>query len=77
VTFEAVADEASYRFSIATGGTATTTLGTLPTEGLSAERVAQAGHDHFTGAVIGLYATGNGHRASSPADFDWFESAPL
>lgn len=27
----------------------------------------------FTGAVIGLYATGNGRASSTPARFDWFE----
>ena len=31
----------------------------------------------FTGAVIGLYATGAGKRSTVPADFDWFEYAPL
>jgi len=26
----------------------------------------------FTGVYIGLYATGNGAKASQPAYFDWF-----
>jgi hypothetical protein len=26
--------------------------------------------------MIGLYATGNGHPSTVPADFDWFEYAP-
>jgi alpha-N-arabinofuranosidase len=30
----------------------------------------------FTGAYIGMYATGNGRAASMPADFDWFEYQP-
>jgi alpha-N-arabinofuranosidase len=27
----------------------------------------------FTGAVVGLYATGNGKVSRTPAHFDWFE----
>ena len=27
----------------------------------------------FTGVYLGLYATGNGEAATSPADFDWFD----
>ena len=27
----------------------------------------------FTGMMLGLYATGNGHEAGAPADFDWFD----
>ncbi|RAW09897.1 glycoside hydrolase family 43 protein, partial [Paenibacillus taichungensis] len=27
----------------------------------------------FTGAVVGLYATGNGKVSSTPAYFEWFE----
>jgi xylan 1,4-beta-xylosidase len=27
----------------------------------------------FTGVYFGLYATGNGHTVTQPADFDWFE----
>lgn len=29
----------------------------------------------WTGAYIGMYATGNGRRSTVPADFDWFEYA--
>ena len=31
----------------------------------------------FTGTYIGVYATGNGAPAPTPADFDWFEYEPL
>lgn len=27
----------------------------------------------FTGVMLGIYATGNGHVCESPADFDWFD----
>lgn len=30
----------------------------------------------FTGVYLGMYATGNGHACSNPADFDWFEYHP-
>lgn len=48
-------------------------LGSLPTRGLSAETIGASGDMCFTGACIGMYATGNGRRSSVPADFDWFE----
>ena len=31
----------------------------------------------YNGVVIGLYATGNGLKSNSEADFDWFEYRPL
>jgi alpha-N-arabinofuranosidase len=31
----------------------------------------------FLGAFIGLYASSNGRRSASCADFDWFEYASL
>lgn len=45
-----------------------TLLATAATRYLSSE-VAGG----FTGVYIGMYATGNGRRCGSPADFDWFE----
>lgn len=30
----------------------------------------------FTGVYNGLYATGNGRPAASPAHFDWFDYSP-
>jgi len=43
-------------------------LGTGKTHDLSSERIGG-----FTGAFIGMYATGNGKSSSAPADFDWLE----
>lgn len=34
---------------------------------------SESGAAMFTGTYFGLYATGNGSRCKSPADFDWFE----
>jgi Beta xylosidase C-terminal Concanavalin A-like domain len=43
----------------------------------SAETIlAGTGRHHFTGAMIGLYATGGGARATVPADVEWFEYSP-
>ena len=77
VTLEISADETSYTFAVSAGDAAAQTLGTLPARTLSAEEIGSRERHHFTGVVIGLYATGNGKRATVPADFDWFEYAPL
>lgn len=45
-----------------------TRLGTIETKQLSTEKATG-----FLGAVLGLYATGNGKASTTPADFDWFE----
>jgi alpha-N-arabinofuranosidase len=50
---------------------ATTTLGKAAARYLSSE-VAGG----FTGVYFGLYATGNGQPASTPAHFDWFDYEP-
>lgn len=50
------------------------TLGQLPSKPLSSEMATKAGPVMcFTGIVMGMYASGQGHAASCPADFDWFE----
>jgi alpha-N-arabinofuranosidase len=77
VTLEVAADETSYSFYVATGKARSQLLGTLPTRTLSAEEIGKHGKNHFTGAMIGVYATGNGHRSTIPADFDWFLYAPV
>jgi hypothetical protein len=33
--------------------------------------------DVWSGAMIGLYSTGNGRVVAHPADFDWFEDHPV
>jgi alpha-N-arabinofuranosidase len=75
VTLEIAADEASYTFSVAGAG-ASQPLGSLPARALSSEEISKHGKHHFTGAMIGLYATGHGHRSTAPADFDWFDYLP-
>jgi alpha-N-arabinofuranosidase len=51
-------------------------LGRVRTRSLSAETILErTGRHHFTGATIGLIATGTGARATSPADFHWFDYA--
>jgi alpha-N-arabinofuranosidase len=76
VTLEISADEASYTFAVSAGNAAAQKLGSLPARTLSAEEIGSRERHHFTGVVIGLYATGHGKRATVPADFDWFEYAP-
>jgi alpha-N-arabinofuranosidase len=76
VTLEVATDETWYRFAVIEGQR-TMALGQLPATALSAEEIGKHGRHHFTGAVIGLYASGNGRRATAPADFDWFEYLPL
>jgi alpha-N-arabinofuranosidase len=76
VLLEIEADEARYVFR-ATVADRTAPLGSLSTRTLSAESVGSAGQNCFTGAYLGMYATGNGRRSTVPADFDWFEYLPL
>lgn len=45
-----------------------TLLGSAPTQNLSTETIGG-----FTGVFIGMVATGNGHKNTHPADFDWFD----
>jgi alpha-N-arabinofuranosidase len=76
VTLEVVADASSYTFNVAVGKARSQSLGALPARALSAEEIGKHGRYHFTGVMIGLYATGNGHPSTTPADFDWFNYAP-
>jgi xylan 1,4-beta-xylosidase len=48
------------------------TLGEVAARALSAEAMSRRGIMHFTGAVLGLYATGKGNPATTPADFRSF-----
>jgi alpha-N-arabinofuranosidase len=53
------------------------TLGCVPTSALSAETILRrSGSHHFTGATIGLFATGGGSSSIVPADFSRFEYCP-
>jgi xylan 1,4-beta-xylosidase len=76
VTLQLTADRSRYTFDGGTGKRLRE-LGSVATRDLSAETIhAATGRHHFTGAMIGLYATGSGRPSSVPADFDWFEVLP-
>ncbi|MEO0293466.1 MAG: glycoside hydrolase family 43 protein [candidate division WOR-3 bacterium] len=60
----------SYEFFYQVGDEEPKSLGTALTKYLSFEEVESF---LFTGAYIGLYATGNGVKSTAPADFDWFD----
>jgi xylan 1,4-beta-xylosidase len=52
-------------------------LGSIPTRAFSAETILRrSGRHHFTGAMIGLLATGTVARATSPADFRCLDYVP-
>jgi xylan 1,4-beta-xylosidase len=63
----------SYEFSCQSADGSRQVLGTALTKDLSIEVI---GFEHgmcFTGVYFGMYATGNGQKCTTPADFDWFE----
>jgi alpha-N-arabinofuranosidase len=71
--------EATPREYVFSGGAAGSVepLGRVPTTALSAETILRRSRrNHFTGVMIGLFATGGGRPSSVPADFDWFEYVP-
>jgi alpha-N-arabinofuranosidase len=63
--------ERYYTFSFSVDGKTFSKIGEADTRYLSS--VTAGG---FTGVYIGLYATGNGQKSRSPADFDWFTYEP-
>ena len=72
VILEVNADASRYTLLVNSGGRRHP-LGHLPTRPLSSEYISKRGPMHFTGVMLGLYASGNGRRSRAPADFDWFE----
>jgi alpha-N-arabinofuranosidase len=75
VTLEVRAAPRSYTFLGGTGSHREE-LGRVSTRSLSAETIlARTGRHHFTGATIGLFATGSGRPSTARADFHWFEWA--
>ena len=68
ITLLVEAEPLSYKFSAIDGKGPPKELGTALTRDLSSEKIGG-----FTGVFIGLYATGNGQKSTTPADFDWFE----
>jgi len=69
VWLQITSEAMKYTFSYKTSKTSSyKTLQSALTRYLSAE-VAES----WTGVYLGMYATGNGKKSSTPADFDWFE----
>jgi xylan 1,4-beta-xylosidase len=60
--------DSGYSFFYQPEGTAVQTIGTALTKDFSSEKIGG-----FTGVYFGMYATGNGQKSMTPADFDWFE----
>jgi alpha-N-arabinofuranosidase len=60
-----------YQFAFSQHGKPFTNIGKADTRYLSSVTVGG-----FTGVYIGLYATGNGQKSLSGADFDWFAYEP-
>jgi xylan 1,4-beta-xylosidase len=76
VTLSVEATARHYSFS-GGAGCSLRVLGRVRTTALSAETILRSsGRHHFTGAMIGLVATGGGLRSTVPADFHWFEYVP-
>jgi alpha-N-arabinofuranosidase len=71
LVLQVAADETRYRFSWSSPGGAPVEISSAETRYLSSE-VAGG----FTGVFLGMYATGSGHRSSTPASWDWFEYDP-
>jgi len=75
VSMEVQATRSEYVFRGGTGRRLTE-LGRIKTRSFSAETIEnRTGRHHFTGATIGLFATGAGSRATTPADFHWLDYA--
>ena len=63
-----VARPLEYEFFYQVGDAEPVSLGTAATKDLSSEKIGG-----FTGVYFGMYATGNGKKSTSPADFAWFD----
>ncbi len=68
VELQIEADARQYHFAYAIAGNSMKIMASGLSRYLSSE-VAGG----FTGVYFGMYATGKGQRATTPADFDWFE----
>jgi xylan 1,4-beta-xylosidase len=73
VTLIIKATPLTYEFSCKSSTGDVQVLGTARTRDISVEAIGFEEGMCFTGAYFGLYATGNGQKCSTPADFDWFE----
>ena len=63
-----IASPTEYQFFCITAGGEALPLGGASPQDLSSERIGG-----FTGVYLGMFAAGPGQRASTPADFDWFD----
>jgi xylan 1,4-beta-xylosidase len=62
------ATELEYKFWVQKQGKPAILVGSAATKDISTEKISG-----FTGAYIGMYASGNGKVNTNPADFDWFD----
>jgi xylan 1,4-beta-xylosidase len=76
VTLSIKASPLSYEFSCRSSTGDRKVLGTAPTKDLSVENIGFDRGMCFTGVYLGMYATGNGRKSTTPAYFDWFEYRP-
>ena len=63
----------SYEFFYKSKKGKSVSIGTAKTKDLSVEAIGFEDGMCFTGDYFGLYATGNGQKSTTPADFNWFE----
>jgi alpha-N-arabinofuranosidase len=68
VFLEIAGNESRYQFSWSKDGKEWHVLAGASSKDVSPENIKS-----FTGAVIGMYSTGNGKPCQNPADFEWFE----
>ena len=62
------ATDIEYKFWVQGEGEPATLVGTASPKDISTEKISG-----FTGAYVGMYASGNGSVNTNPADFDWFD----
>jgi xylan 1,4-beta-xylosidase len=67
------AEPLSYEFSCKVSDGAALDIDKAPTTDLANEKIGMSTGMNFTGNYFGMYATGNGQKCATPADFDWFE----
>jgi alpha-N-arabinofuranosidase len=70
IVLRITATENQYKFLVQEDGKPGSLLGSALTKDISTEVISG-----FTGAYIGMYASGNGRANTNPADFDWFDFA--
>jgi alpha-N-arabinofuranosidase len=76
VVLQVEADAEAYAFSYGIAASGRPQLTTVPLGKAATRYLSSEVAGGFTGVYLGLYATGNGHPASAPAHFDWFDYEP-